>query len=269
MKHKHRRAHFWVALTVVCAVALAWWHRQTFSDLLSGRQPAPAVTAPREVPAPLPVPGLEARETFRFTDDASLARWEQKVFKGKTVYTIEKPEGAPTYLSASSKDSSCGLYMKTRHPATPDLYLSWKWRAREFPKKKDPAKLSSRSQDDFAARVYVIFEASNLFRSDVIEYIWDESIPEGTAEDSPYSDRIKLFVIRTGAVPEEGGGWRTETRNPLEDYMKLFGKAPKNPIGILALMCDSDNTGSSARADFDEIVFGTKRPSITNGEGSP
>jgi len=269
VKHKHRRAHFWIALTVLAILALLFWRREMLSTWLAGLTRPPAAGAPRTLVSSVSVePSLAPIETFRFEDAASLAQWEQKVFKGKTLYQIESPQGQRPYLSALSENSSCGLYMKTHQEATPQLFLSWKWRARVFPKKKEPMKLSSRSQDDFAARVYVIFEASNLFRSDVIEYIWDDSLPEGTVEDSPYSERIKLFVIRSGLAAEADGGWRIETRNPRQDYTDLFGKAPKNPIGILALMCDSDNTGTSAQADFDEIAFGTKNRDNSNGEGS-
>jgi hypothetical protein len=198
---------------------------------------------------------LEPIEVFRFEDAASLARWEQKVFKGHTQYEI-RGEAPDRFLSAVSENASCGLFMKTHHEAAPELYLRWKWRVHEFPKKKEPMRLSSRAEDDFAARVYVIFEASNLFHSDVIEYIWDENVPVGETVDSAYSDRIKLLVVRQG-VPPESGAWQEETRNLLEDYRRLFGKAPKHPVGIVALMCDSDNTGTRASADFGDVVFGS------------
>ena len=206
----------------------------------------------------MPVVSLVPLEAFRFTDDASLARWEQKTFKGYTHYEIQNEEGR-RYLRSLSEDASCGLYMKTQRKATPDLYLQWKWRAREFPQKKEPLRLSNRSEDDFAARLYVIFLASNFFRSDVIEYIWDQSVPVGTVADSPYSDRIKLFVVHSGAAGAEDGGWYQEQRNPFEDYRRLFGKPPAYPIGILALMSDSDNTGTRASADFEEIIVGLKK----------
>ncbi len=116
-------------------------------------------------------------------------------------------------------------------------------------------KLANRSEDDFAARVYVIFPGSTFFNTDVIEYIWDESIAEGTVGSSPYSDRVKLFVIRSGRPTEENGGWQIEKRSPYEDYVKLFGKKPKRAIGAVALMSDSDNTGTQSEANFGAIVF--------------
>ena len=189
----------------------------------------------------------------------SLKEWEKKVFKGQTAFEVHEEDGKP-YLSSKSQDACTGLFVKMEQPATPDLWVSWKWRAHEFPQKKHPELLSNRSEDDFSARFYVIFLASNFFRSDVIEYIWDEKFPPGTSADSPYSERVKLLVIRSGPPGPENGGWVSEERNLYKDYQKLFGKAPRNPVGLVALMSDSDNTQTRASADFAEIILKKKRP---------
>ena len=189
----------------------------------------------------------------------SLKEWEQKVFKPGTVFTVLE-EGGLHGLSSQSRDACTGLFVKTEQPVTPDLWLSWKWRAKEFPQKKHPELLSNRTEDDFSARVYVIFLASNFFHSDVIEYIWDEKFPVGTSADSPYSERVKLLVVHSGPAGSEGGGWADEERNIYEDYKKFFGKASRNPVGMVALMSDSDNTQTKASADFAEIVLKRKQP---------
>lgn len=256
MKAKHRRRRLWTMFVVLAALLLYCLHYGVFTRL-SAWIPSPGPSTSREVVLDEPFAELVTVERFRFEDEAELARWEKKVFKGKTDFEIMRDAAAP-YLSSKSANACCGLFRKTKHEATPEMHLSWKWRVREFPKKKDPSRLSNRAEDDFAARIYVIFEAANLFRSDVIEYVWDESLPPGTVADSPYSDRIKLFVIRSGASAEPEA-WQRETRNPYEDYKMLFGKPPKNSIGIIAVMSDSDNTGTSAAADFEEIVLGTKK----------
>ncbi len=251
-KIKSRRTYLWGVFLLISGLGFFLFYRHFFLGWMGPAQPPPPAVI-HQAPQP-PTFQLTPIETLQFKDEASLARWEKKVFKGETQYTLRGDAG-DRYLSAHSENASCGLFMKTRHEAVPGLYLRWKWRAHEFPKKKEPMRLSSRVEDDFAARVYIIFEASNLFRSDIIEYVWDENITAGEAADSAYSDRIKLFVIRSGKAPEDGS-WQEETRNPLEDYQKLFGRMPKYPVGIVALMCDSDNTGTSAGADFSDIVFG-------------
>ncbi|HBO83813.1 MAG TPA: hypothetical protein DD641_02285 [Deltaproteobacteria bacterium] len=43
-------------------------------------------------------------------------------------------------------------------------------------------------------------------------------------------------------------------REIYEDYKKLFGKEPTRIIGI-AIMTDTDNTGGSAVAYYDDIVL--------------
>ena len=181
-------------------------------------------------------------------------RWEEKIFKGKTRFVVHEENEGVT-LSASSRDSCSGLYAKVDREAAADLYLSWKWKAVQFPQKKDPDRLSNKSEDDFAARVYVIFAGPNFFKSDVIEYIWDERIPPGTAATSPYTERVKLLVLRSGRSLPESDGWQTEERNVREDYRKLFGKNPRRPIGVIALMSDSDNTGTQSKASFAEFTF--------------
>lgn len=194
---------------------------------------------------------------FFFQNQNSMKMWEEKIFKGKTRFTVHR-ESKAGFLNALSQDACSGLYMKVTYETTPDLYLSWKWKAVLFPQKKETDRLSNKSEDDFAARVYVIFPGSSFFKSDVIEYVWDEKIPRETAATSPYSDRVKLFVIRSGAPTPENDGWKEEERNLYEDYRKLFGRRPERPVGVLALMSDSDNTGTQSEANFADFTFKKK-----------
>lgn len=204
------------------------------------------------------LPMVRAQQNFKvllrygFENSEALKRWEEKIFKGGTRYEVLEENGGG-FLRSKSNNSCSGLYIQTNTPSTPDLYVSWKWRALEFPKKKTPDNISNKSEDDFAARVYVIFPGSNFFKSDVIEYVWDERAPAGTTALSLYSERIKLVILRSGPAPKEEGGWAEEERNVYEDYQKLYGKAPEKPVGAVALMSDSDNTGTSAEADFKDI----------------
>ncbi len=195
---------------------------------------------------------------FSFINSDSLKSWEEKVFKGKTVYQVLGSDDK-RFLQSQSRDSSSGLYVKVNYDVTPGLELSWSWKAVAFPKKKEPLKLSNRGEDDFAARLYVIFPSSNFFKSDVIEYLWDENIPAGHFESSPYSERVKLFVIRSGPAPTENDGWVSEKRDIYEDYRKLFGKEPKKALGALALMSDSDNTGTTSEACFGQLALTMER----------
>ncbi len=199
---------------------------------------------------------------FQFATPDSLRRWEEKIFRGKTLYEVTTENGN-TFLKTSSKAASSGLYAKIHVEPLPDVFLTWWWRAVRFPEKKEPLRLSNRGEDDFSARVYVVFPGSNFFNSNVIEYIWDEAISAGTQSSSPFSDRVKLFVIRTGPPADANGGWKMEERNVYDDYKHLFGKPPDRAIGAIAIMSDSDNTKTESASDFGDIVIHQK----TKGEG--
>ena len=268
-KKSRRKTPFYVAAILTFFLVLLAVTSRHWLPLFLGRPPVKA----RLVEPQLLAPGVreDAQEVVkdenaavlrRFDFDQgqdSLKEWEQKTFKGQTTFKVSKEAGL-CFLSAESLDASTGFFVKIDQPSTPGMWLSWKWRAHEFPQKKHPELLSNRGEDDFSARVYVIFLSSNFFRSDVIEYIWDEKFPPGTLADSPYSERVKLFVIRSGPATAEEGGWVREERNVYEDYQKIFGKAPRNPVGMVALMSDSDNTKTRASADFAEIVLKRKQP---------
>ena len=196
-------------------------------------------------------------QKFSFENQASLKSWEEKIFKGRTHYQVLH-ENNESFLNTSSQNASSGLYTRISTEVSPDLFLSWKWRAISFPQKKEPQQLSNRKEDDFAARVYVIFPASNFFKSDVIEYVWDKNLPSGTVASSPFSERVKLFVIQSGLPSQENSGWREEERNIYEDYRRLFGKEAARAAGVIALMSDSDNTGTESEADFGTILLKTR-----------
>lgn len=227
-------------------------------------QAFPPVSKPAVVlPPPLPQAPLKAPENFKtvfqclFQDASTLKIWEEKTFKGGTKYEVLQENGEG-FLKSKSEGSCSGLYVQLDHPVTPDLYVSWKWRALAFPKKKHPESTENKNEDDYAARVYVIFPGTNFFKSDVIEYIWDEHLPPDTVAPSPYSSRIKLYILRSGPASTSDGGWLSEQRNVYEDYQKLYGKAPDKPVGAIALMSDSDNTGTSSEADFSNIALKIK-----------
>ena len=196
----------------------------------------------------------EPIKLFTFSEEYSLKEWEKKIFKSEVSYEIEKNE-ALSYVRAISDSSASAMYYKikvdskTRRPV-----ISWKWRVDKFPGKIATENISAESEDDFAARVYVIFMAKFILNSKVLEYIWTETIPAGSAGNSPYSKNIKLIVLRTGKAKE--GEWYQEERDILDDYNKVFGEAPEHDIGAIAFMTNTEHTATSADAMYDDIRLG-------------
>jgi hypothetical protein len=191
---------------------------------------------------------------FPFSEDKSLSEWEEKIFKDKVVYRIEADQSL-SYVRATSKAAASALYYKIKLDAKKRHSLvSWKWRADKFPTKKLPETLETQNEDDFAARVYVIFPALFFTNSKVLEYVWTETIPVGVIGTSPYSKNIKLIVARSGPSQE----WISEERDITQDYMKAFGRLPEYDIGAVAFMTNAEHTGTTADAMYDDIKLGYK-----------
>lgn len=188
---------------------------------------------------------------FPFSTENSLKEWEEKILKGKVVYAIEKGSTF-SHVRAKSTKTASALYYKIKLRIKQNPAISWKWRVDQFPKRTLPETLEGKEEEDFAARVYVIFPAAFFTNSKVIEYIWAESLPAGTMGRSGYSKNIKLLVLETGPTKE----WRFEKRDIYKDYVKLFGEEPKLNIGAISFMTDADSTKTSADAVYDEIKIG-------------
>ena len=66
----------------------------------------------------------------------------------------------------------------------------------------------------------------------------------------PLNGRTMIFVIESGK--DKMATWVSEQRNVAEDFRSAFGSRPPDVEGI-AIMTDSDNTKSSATADYDDF----------------
>ncbi len=212
-----------------------------------------------KVPAKTPAkPAFNSKSVklFSFSESDPLKEWEEKVFKGRVVYTVEKDQDV-SYVRAQSAGSASALYYKIKLDSKDNTpILSWKWRADKFPVKKGPENLETENEDDFAARVYVIFPAMFITNYKVLEYIWAENLPVGSIGTSHYSKNIKLIVLESGKAKD--AGFVTEERDIVADYIKAFGDPPEHNIGAVAFMTNAEHTGTSADALYDEIDLGYK-----------
>jgi len=193
---------------------------------------------------------------FSFSEKGVLKLWQEKILEGKVDYRILRDKKGK-FLRADSNQSASGLYYEIKYNPKDRPYISWKWKVDTFPK-KDPED-KERVKDDFAARVYVIFPANLFIFSRAIEYVWDDVLEEGTVTRSPMSGRIRLFVIRSGKKK----GWIREERNVYLDYLEAFAEEPEDfddEVGAIAMMTDSDDSQSHARAYIDELRIGYTKP---------
>jgi hypothetical protein len=201
---------------------------------------------------------------FPFSQESALKEWEEKVFKGRVVYEVEKDKSID-YVRATSKASASALYYKIELNAkTKNPIISWKWNVEEFPVKKHKESLETEDESDFAARVYVIFPANFILNYKVLEYIWTENVPAGETGTSPYSKNIKIIVVRSGPNPDKK--WFSEERDIVADYIKVFGRKPEKNVGAVAFMTNAEHTGTSAVSMYDDIRLGYKEDGMKNGQ---
>ena len=167
------------------------------------------------------------------------------------VYSVQAEDGHQ-FLHADAKGISVQIGLEKAWGLEEFPILRWRWRARTFP---EGTHEREKSGNDCVLSVYVVLGGWPVPFS--IKYIWSDTLPAGTAFDSPHSSRTKVFVVRSGR--SLAGKWVIEERNVLADYRSLFGKEEKNPSarGIL-LLTDSDNTMTRAVGDYDAITVAAR-----------
>lgn len=83
-------------------------------------------------------------------------------------------------------------------------------------------------------------------------YIWSGKSPINSILDNPHTSRIKMIVVDSGW--DGLGQWHSHQRDLEADYLKAYGEAPGEVIGI-ALLTDTDNTKSETKAFYGDIEF--------------
>jgi len=181
--------------------------------------------------------------------------WSTRRFEGETEYVWIPDEGTGHVRASSRKSASARYY---RHPVdlTQTPWLSWRWRVVDAMK---PGDERSRSGDDYAARVYVVY-ASNFWPGSVrsLNYVWSQQEPVGTHWPNPFTDKAIMVPLRQGGSV---GVWQQEQRNIIDDFRTYFGLEIDDLKGV-AIMTDTDNSGQEARADYADMRFYRHRPAL-------
>ncbi|MEX8502201.1 MAG: DUF3047 domain-containing protein [Leptothrix ochracea] len=111
----------------------------------------------------------------------------------------------------------------------------------------DHAKLSMRNQ--------ALFEMAELMSGErppyaTLMYVWDHKAATDSVVVNPRTDRIRDLVVESGTA--RLGRWLSYERDVAADYRRVFGEEPGRLIG-LAIMTDSDNTGTQAQALYRDV----------------
>lgn len=173
-------------------------------------------------------------------------RWKEKSFEGHTDYRVVEDDGGHC-LQARSEGAASGLVFEKEYDLSEFPILGWRWRIDHTITGGDETK---KSGDDYAARVYVVFPHWFFPKTKTINYIWANKLPKGKAVPNPFTGNAIMVAVESGGG--NAGQWRSVRRNVYRDYRRLFGGEPPE-VGAIAIMTDTDNTGESAVACYDDI----------------
>ena len=193
--------------------------------------------------------------------------------KRDTAYVVAR-EGGRVVLQAVA-DRSASLYVARLQPAqrTP-MTIEWEWMTDALVPGADNR---DKNAEDAALRVLVAFDgdvaglpeaerkrfsrAKNLARREipyaVLMYIWSDHVPVGAVIPSAHTSQVKMIAVASGS--DGLGRWQAVKRNVADDYKKAFGTEPGPVLGV-AVMTDTDNTGTRATGNYAGIRIGCGRP---------
>jgi hypothetical protein len=173
------------------------------------------------------------------------ADWREKRFDAAATRYIELDENGNKVLMATSVDSASALWLPMETDLSENVWLTWKWKVTRG---LSHAREREKPGDDYAARVFVSFDPDPFSKdSRAICYVWASEEPVGSLYPSPYSSNVVTIVLKNGE--DRYRAWSFERRNLSEDYRRAFGASPKQ-LHAIAVMVDTDNTGSRATAWF-------------------
>jgi hypothetical protein len=212
----------------------------------------------------------------RFTADETAASaipapWALQQLDAKvapTRYALRTWDGVHA-IEAHAKKSMALLGRPLEIDLDRTPILCWQWRV-DAPLVS--ADMARKAGDDYAARVYVSFAippaqmsfgtrtklsiARSIWGDQVpdaaLNYVWDNKHPVGTLADNAYTDRTRMWVLRSGAG--EAGRWVRERRDLRADFRRAFVELDGRLTGI-AVAADTDNTGEEAHAGFADFRF--------------
>lgn len=194
----------------------------------------------------------------------------------QTLPSVERPnrfdllaDDGVTVLRVISDRSASSLAIAQRIDPAATPLLRWRWRVSSAVAGSD---LRRKAGDDYAARVYVLFDlpaerlsvgdrmkiaaARVLYGADLpaaaLCYVWGTAQAAGESGWNAYSDRLRMIVVDSGNA--HAGQWRSVVRDVAADFRAAFGD-PVPAISGVALAADTDNTGERVEARFSDLWF--------------
>lgn len=202
---------------------------------------------------------VNAANNLTSLSDNGIDLWEPEIFSGESVYSLHFYKDR-TALKATSDSSASGLVLKTKIDLLETPYLNWSWLAENNLPSFDE---HTKEGDDYVARIYVVIDGGLfVWNTKSLSYVWSSNQSEGQVWDNAYAGS-KLKMISVRGQDSQIGQWYNEKRNVYHDLIDHFGdKGSKEKnlkayryIDVIAIMTDTDNSGSKAEAYYGDIIF--------------
>jgi len=117
-----------------------------------------------------------------------------------------------------------------------------------------------------SARDHMLSELAQLMTGEpmpyaTLMYVWCPTREAGSTITNPRTDRIRKLVVESGEV--RLNQWLEYERDIRADFRAVFGEEPGRLTSV-AIMTDSDNTGSSVRAWYGPVRLEPARVANSN-----
>jgi hypothetical protein len=211
---------------------------------------AGCATMPPSAPAdgpewqPLPLPGKPVT-TYTLADCAGRLAWQARSEASASLWRrrVEAVVSARTEVEFSWWVRQTIANADLRRAETADSPVRV-----VFAFSGDTSKLSMRTRLQFQLAESLMGEAPPYA---TLMYVWDNRADPETILPGARSDRVRKIVIERGQG--NTGRWLTYRRSLMADFERAFGEPPGRLIGV-ALLTDTDNTGSTAEACYGDVV---------------
>ena len=209
----------------------------------------------------IPIPGVAKQAAATDADVRLLGEfapgwrdaWALRQLGGETTSYRAVREASGMVLRVESNNAATALYRRVDVGAR-EAALTWRWKVERSLGHGDE---KERRGDDYAAHLFVIF-GSELFSRNTraLCYVWAGREASGSRFRSPVVDEVQTIVLQSGDA--NTGAWVSESPDIGDDYRRAFGEeAPA--ISAIAIMVDTDDTGSRAVAFFDDLLIAKRR----------
>jgi len=202
-------------------------------------------------------------------DHSALKYWQVPTLLGPLpineragwIRRCDRPPGAFAAEARKRGEAEQIMVQITDYP-----YVTWRWRIDGTVDDSRTANAAGKIQsagDDFAAKIgfQMIPKGGDDLRE--VAYVWTRSIPEGTTlvqEAGALFWHFSFYRIVAESGDDHVGEWRTETRNLLEEYRRIWPDEEPGALMRIFLMTDGDNTGTKVAASYADIVLHRSPP---------